>query len=439
MALARDYASSKEPEVHFLEPSRTDSSQSTTGSFKPRPRSNSHHLSTVKPPSRRWLFAQARTWRFLMSLGMFLHDVRPPKPPKPSFVKHISTLPTGSRPISLYFYTPKDYRSRVLEGHKYPVVVNFHGGGFCLGNPLDDRYWAASITGNMPAVFVSVGYRLAPEHPFPTAVDDCVDALLYLSTHHEDLGLNTSQIALSGFSAGANLAFTVPLRLRYHTRRIESSQTAPRDNEDLLRWPFTQSLLESSRDHPLNIVSIAAWYPLLDWSESRASKTRHSVKPEKALPKFFTTLFDHSYLPSPDMKGNHASPYASPAIAPDEMLLGGLPSNIQMYLCEWDMLLHEGQVFSEKLESLDKDVHTRIIPRVPHGWDKSPSPFRDQAAINALYAQACAGIMQSFGQDPSPLHRRFSLERASSSVPGTLALSRTQRPNRASVAQNVPL
>ena len=422
----------KQPQIHFLEPVQSGSSISTQ-SFTPRPRTGSHHLAAVKPPSRKWLLVQARTWRFLMGIGMHLHDLNIPKPPKPAFVRHIPTVPRGSKPVPLYFYTPPDYHRRVATGHKYPVVVNFHGGGFVLGTALDDRYWAASVVKNVHCVVVSVGYRLAPEHPFPTAVDDSVDALLYLSCNDEELGLDISRIALSGFSAGANLAFTVPLRLKYHTKEIVGS---PKDEEDESRWPTTSDLLSTSKD--IEIVSIVAWYPLLDWTESRASKKRHSIKPEKALPKFFTDLFDHSYLPCPDMKGNHASPYASPALAHDEMLEHGIPKDVQMFLCEYDMLLHEGQLFSERLENLDKNVETKIIPHVPHGFDKSPSPFRDTGAINALYAQACAGLCETFGQDPSPIHREFSLAQPSLAHSGT-SLSANQIPRKYSVAQNVPL
>jgi acetyl esterase/lipase len=438
MALAQpvavqDFApGGKQPQLHFLEPVRSGSSISTR-SFTPRPRSASHHLATVKPPSRKWLLLQARTWRFLMGIGMHLHDLNNPKPPKPAFVQHIPTLPPGSKPVSLYFYTPPDYYPRISTGHKYPVVVNFHGGGFVLGTALDDRYWAASLLQNVDCVVVSVGYRLAPEHTFPTAVDDSVDALLYLSSKAEDLGLDISRIALSGFYAGANLAFTVPLRLKYHTRKILGS---PKDEEDTSRWPTASDLLSSYKD--IEIVSIVAWYPLLDWTESRASKKRHSVKPEKALPRFFTDLFDHSYLPCPDMEGNHASPYASPALAPDEVLKHGISNDVQMFLCEYDMLLHEGQLFSERLENLNKNVETKTIPGVPHGFDKSPSPFRDKKAINALYAQACAGLCETFGQDSSAVHRAYSLAQQSLIHSGT-SLSEVQKPRKHSVAQNVPL
>jgi acetyl esterase/lipase len=71
------------------------------------------------------------------------------------------------------------------------------------------------------AVVVSVDYRLAPDHSFPVVVKDVVEAVLYLSEHAEELGLDVYNFALSGFSAGGNMAFSVPLVYtpRYKHRR----------------------------------------------------------------------------------------------------------------------------------------------------------------------------------------------------------------------------
>src|SRR5271154_1011660 len=135
----------KGPRLHFAEPIRPTSSNDTEQSFTPRPRSNSHYLSSAKPPSRKWLIIQARTWRFLMSLGAPFHDLKFPRPPRPSFVRNIPTSPAGSKPIHLLFYTPPKYPTLLASGHRFPLIVNFHGGGFCLGNPSDDRYWSASL------------------------------------------------------------------------------------------------------------------------------------------------------------------------------------------------------------------------------------------------------------------------------------------------------
>ncbi|KAL9624044.1 MAG: hypothetical protein Q9160_001797 [Pyrenula sp. 1 TL-2023] len=365
-------------EVHALQ------SIPTRDSIEPEFRPNPKLLSKEDPPSRLWLLTQARFWRALMRFAMHLHDLSTPKPPKPSFIRSLPGKSRGSR-VDLQFYVPSDYHKRVADGHHYPVVVNLHGGGFCLGTATDDRYWARMVLLETPAIFVSVGYRLAPEHPFPAAVDDCVESLLYLSAHAPELSIDTTKIALSGFSAGGNLTFATPLRYNYHTRR-------ERSNEDLSRYSSTQNLLESFTD--LKVVGLVAWYPLVDYTVPREEKRRTCPHPKKTLPKFFTNLFDASYLPPPS---DHYDPYVSPAIASDEMLTEGLPKHVQIFGCEQDMLLGEGQRFAERLRSLGKDCKDILIPGVPHGWDKSPNPWRNQGAIDVLYRHACIKLRDQFG------------------------------------------
>ena len=418
-----------------------------------RPRSLSHHLAATEVPSRRWLKIQARMWRSLMGLGMFFHDFAPPKPPKPDYIKKIKT---DTKPIELLFYLPPNYY-RLLQfdpDHRFPIVVNFHGGGFCLGDARDDRYWAKVLMDETDAVFVSVNYRLAPEHPFPIPVDDCVESLLYLSEHSPELHLDPMNVALSGFSAGANLCFSVPLRLAYYNK-IKATSSAPSspllnphsshlqvpgasqenlsptntaDSEaspetpnhkpqrpDYMTRDFaplhtsTSNLLTLRTGTPLCIRTIVAWYPLLDWTMSRSQKKRESRNPKKCLPKVFTNLFDFSYLPPPDTEGAHCSPYASPGLAPDTYLQNGLPHDQQIWLCEWDMLLREGQKFAERLDKLGKNVESHVVPRVPHGWDKSPNPFRDQAAINMLYEKAARGVDEVFKSDDGTHTRASSI------------------------------
>ena len=309
-----------------------------------RPRSLSHHLSSTKVPSRRWLKTQARFWRSMMSFAMhFLYDWAPPKPPKPAYIRKI---PTDTIPIELCFYLPSEYYSTLKTdpSHKFPVIVNFHGGGFCLGDARDDRYWARVAMEQTQAVFVSVNYRRSPEHSFPVPVDDGAEALLYLSAHASDLHIDPLNVALTGFSAGANLVFSVPLRLAYHkkiravdniptmhtpnlsrqTSHLEpppqlstiisqqaseagssTSSHEDKDNSPTLsttpmiphsrdftkRPPMmsrtTSNLLRLSTGQPLLIRHIIAFYPLLDWTPSRSAKKRHSLMPLQMSPKSF--------------------------------------------------------------------------------------------------------------------------------------------------------
>lgn len=335
--------------------------------------------------SRWFLYVQAVFWRFLMRIGMFFHDLASPRSPGPTFTRSIP-FENRCRRVTLYFYCPSNYHQRLREGNRLPVIVNFHGGGFTLGCATDDSRWARCIVEEVGAVMVSVGYRRAPENPFPDAVDDGVDALLYLAANAAQLGLDVSRLALSGFSAGGNLAVTVPLRLH---SLVPSEFQEPALN----RADSTAKLVDSTDS--LNIVALFCWYPILDFEESRDHRRAMSIMPDKTLPSFFTTLFDESYLPNLEER---KSPYASPVRAPDEYLASSLPHDIFLYICEWDMLMNEGQHFVRRLQGLGKRVRAMMIEKAKHAWDKSPNPFRDQGQVNILYRDACADMKAIFGE-----------------------------------------
>lgn len=343
--------------------------------------------------ARWWLHVQAVFWRFLMGIGMFLHTASIAcRPPRPSFVRRIPFDNNNrARNVKLYFYCPPAYyRYRTThEGRPLPVVVNFHGGGFTLGSATDDSFWAQCVMQETGAVYVSVDYRRAPEHPFPAAVDDCVEALLYLAARAGELGIDASRIVLTGFSAGGNLAITVPLRLH---NRIQNDTGS--DIIDIGPFDSTQNLVSGQGN--LQILASFAWYPLLDFVASREHRRATSVFPGKTMPAFFTNLFDESYIPNHDLR---SSPFASPERAPDQMLDDALPQHIFLYTCEWDMLLDEGQRFVRRLEAMGKKVRAMMIEKAPHAWDKSPNPFRDQAKINIIYQAACAEMKIIFDQN----------------------------------------
>ncbi|KAJ5683672.1 uncharacterized protein N7477_000017 [Penicillium maclennaniae] len=332
--------------------------------------------------SRWWLQVQAVVWRFLMRIGMFLHDITPPRCPRPRFTRTVKSDPHGP-PVILHFYCPPDYYEQRRQGHRYPVAVNFHGGGFTLGCATDDSRWANAVIAHVGAVVCSVSYRRAPEHPFRAAVDDGVEALLYLARNAADLGLDVSRVALSGFSAGGNLAITVPLRLQ--------GRISTEIKENFGRAESTQRLVDMTSE--LKIVALFCWYPILDFLESRDHRRAMSIMPNKSMPKFFTSLFDESYLPDPN---DRSSIFASPVRASDSILAEALPRDVWLYICEWDMLMKEGQTFVRRLEGLGKRVRAMMIEKARHAWDKSPNPFRDQDSVDILYRDACADMKAVF-------------------------------------------
>ena len=118
--------------------------------------------------------------------------------------------PAGAATIGLRIYTP-----RASTGDGRPaVIVYYHGGGYVLGD-LDayDRV-GRQLCHDSGAVVVSVDYRLAPEHPFPAAVDDAWTALQWVAGHADELGADAGRLGVAGDSAGAVLATVMALLAR---------------------------------------------------------------------------------------------------------------------------------------------------------------------------------------------------------------------------------
>lgn len=317
----------------------------------------------------RWvLHVQAQFWRVLMGLGMFFHKMAPPRPPKYNFMRTIpATISSKRGNIDLYFYTPMDYGTQksLWKGHSvsddeasvdkgkqnksnvaslgqslrrrsssakrwggYPVVLNFHGGGFTLGSPMDDARWCTTVVDECNAVVIAVDYRLAPEMPFPTAVEDGVDAVMWVHQHAEELGIDPNKIALSGFSSGANMACSIPLRLwdemmgfpredestrpntasastvklpeEARVETLDPSQPAP----PLHRSPVTKHNMQVREDalrqvSDISLRAIVPWYPSLDYTRTREQRRATCSRKDQELPALFTDLFDESYVHPP--------------------------------------------------------------------------------------------------------------------------------------------
>jgi acetyl esterase len=130
--------------------------------------------------------------------------------------------PAGTIPARLY----------VPSGTKpLPVVVYYHGGGFVIGDVAGWDPVMRSLANASGCAVVSVDYRLAPEHPFPAAIDDAYAALAWVGANAASLGADASRIAVGGDSAGGNLAAVVSILAR--------DRGGPKIGLQLLVYPVT--------------------------------------------------------------------------------------------------------------------------------------------------------------------------------------------------------
>ena len=109
-----------------------------------------------------------------------------------------------------------------------PVMIFIHGGGFVIGDLASHEPACAEIARTLDIPVISVDYRLAPEHPFPAAPDDCEAAARWIASGPADLGFDVTALVLAGDSAGGNLAIVTTLALR----------DAPAAIPVIVQWPI---------------------------------------------------------------------------------------------------------------------------------------------------------------------------------------------------------
>src|SRR5690606_13716182 len=102
------------------------------------------------------------------------------------------------------------YRPRGAQG----AIIWLHGGAWVMGDLDTDHPWAARLADGSGVVVISVGYRLAPEHPFPAALDDAYAVLVWATEHAAELGIDPERIAVGGHSAGGGIAAGLALLAR---------------------------------------------------------------------------------------------------------------------------------------------------------------------------------------------------------------------------------
>ncbi len=215
-----------------------------------------------------------------------------------------TTFPGPAGPVPIRIYIPR-------QQINLPVIIYYHGGGWVMGDLDSHDNICRSLAKKTGGIVVAVDYRLAPEHPFPAAVDDAYAALLWVSQNAASLNGDPTRIITAGDSAGGNLAAAVSL--------ISRDQGGPRISAQVLLYPVTDvaNMNTDSYQHFAN-----GYY----------------------LTKRYMENFRAMYLPDAQDWQNAS---ASPLLAPN---LENLPPALVL-TAEFDPLRDEGEAYAEKLKN----------------------------------------------------------------------------------------
>jgi acetyl esterase len=245
--------------------------------------------------------------------------------------------PAGAIPARLYLPS---------RGGHLPIVVYFHGGGWFLGNLDTHDHICRNIAMASGAAVISPDFRLAPEHPFPAAVEDAYAALAWIHEHAVSLGLDESRMAVAGDSSGGNIAAAVTLMTR-----------------DAGGPPIAcQALL----------------YPVTDVSRMDTASYRNFAR-GYYLTKRYMEIFRSMYLPDRRIWGD---PRVSPLLARS---LRRLPPAV-MVTAQLDVLRDEGEAYAARLAAAGVPVVHRRFDGTIHGFVGMDRVFPQSKVAIAMIA-----------------------------------------------------
>ena len=271
-------------------------------------------------------------------------DTRAALAPKPPAVADVKLLVFDGA-VAVRAYRP-------VVADSLPALVFFHGGGWTIGD-LDthDVLCRQLAVGARCAVF-SVDYRLAPEHPFPAAVDDCFFATQFVHRNAKSLKIDPARIAVGGDSAGGNLAAVVALMAR--------EKGGPGLACQLLIYPATDQRCE---------------FPSHQRNGEGYLLTREGIR-----------FFRGGYLPDPkDWSDWRASPLLAASHA-------GLPPAFVL-TAGYDPLIDEGRAYAQRLAGAGGEVSYKEYSDMVHGFVLFGGVL-DTA--NAAVAECCEHLRSAF-------------------------------------------
>jgi acetyl esterase len=226
--------------------------------------------------------------------------------------------PAGNLPVRIY--TPS------TEAAPQPALVYFHGGGFTIGSIATADPMCRFLARAAGCLVVSVGFRVAPEDPFPASIDDCLAALRWVGEHAASFGGDPARLAVGGDASGGTYAAVCAQLVR---------DGGPRLVFQLLLSPCT----DFSTRHP----------------------SRDEFADDELIPDAMVDMVMDAYAP-PGV--DRTDPRVSPLLAPD--LSGVAPAYV--LASEYDFLRDEEQAYADRLSAAGVDVTFRCWPGTVHNF-----------------------------------------------------------------------
>ena len=267
--------------------------------------------------------------------------------PVPEGVAIEDILIPGSPDVPARTYVPRGQRLRA-------ALLFVHGGGWTTGSIAEANEHCGGLAAEADVVVLSVGYRLAPEHPFPAGLDDVYAALVWLSGNAASLGVDPSRIAVGGASAGGNLAAAVALLAR--------DAGGPAIAFQLLEVPALDLTGEASPS----------------WAETRAYLPDFADGMRRTLEPYLSSGADPQ------------DPYVSPLVAPD---LAGLPPAL-LLAADVDPLRDDVKRYAERLVAAGVPAEYRVFDGIVHGTED----FTALLPSAREWQAACVAALRALGE-----------------------------------------
>lgn len=252
-------------------------------------------------------------------------------------------VPVSEGSVRVYEFRPGPENKRSL-----PMLINFHGGGFIKGRADRDQVYCSNMAARTGALVWDVDYALAPENPFPAAVNQCYDIIRYAFAHAKELNVDPERILLIGHSAGSNLAAAACIRASEGAASRPTEGAAFRATEGPAFRPAGMILDYMPADQMKN--------PL-----SKLSPQQRGDAKRVARAKMERQYLDFYLQPEEAL-----SPLASPILASEEVL-GTFPDCLVVSAGE-DSLRDECEAFAHKLAASGVTVTLRRFRNSRHGF-----------------------------------------------------------------------